>query len=95
MRDKRLPLVSLEQTRSRLVKERMALKNKASNILNACGLNLTEEALSGEENLAELLELPRNEIVRMQLRVILRQIRALNTSIVELDRPWRRAKTRP
>lgn len=70
MREKRRPLASREQTRDRLVKQHFARKNRVSNILSTCGLNLTEEALASEEKLAELLDLPRDEIVRMQLRVI-------------------------
>ena len=69
---------SLDQTRDRLMTQRIALKNRAGNILNACGVDLTEEALSSEEKLVEVLELPRNEIVRRQLRVIVEQIRTLN-----------------
>jgi hypothetical protein len=67
----------------RLVEQRIALQNRASNMLSACGLNLIEEALSSEEKLTALLELPRDELVRMQLRVIAGQIRTLDKSIAE------------
>ena len=72
---------SLDQTRDRLMTLRIALKNRAGNILNACGVDLTEEALSSEEKLVEVLEVPRNEIVRRQLRVIVEQIRTLNRDL--------------
>jgi hypothetical protein len=82
---------SLDQTRDRLMTQRIALKNRAGNILNACGVDLTEEALSSEEKLVEVLELPRNEIVRRQLRVIVEQIRTLNR-----DRSiWNRESAKP
>ena len=59
-------LASLTQTRDTLVKLRTALKNKINNILSAHGLNLPQEALSSEKKLAEVLELPYDEIVRIR-----------------------------
>jgi hypothetical protein len=76
---------SLTQALHRLVEQRIALQNRASNMLSACGLNLIEEALSSEEKLTAVLELPRDEVARMQLRVIAGQIRTLNKSIAELE----------
>ncbi|MDQ6677485.1 MAG: hypothetical protein M3Z09_09340 [Acidobacteriota bacterium] len=66
MKDKELAqLASLTQTRDTLVKQRSALKNKVNNILSARGLNLAKEALSSEKKLAEVLNLPFDEIVRV------------------------------
>src|SRR5208283_2677354 len=79
-------LASLTQTRDTLVKLRTALKNKVNNILSARGLNLAKEALSSEKKLNEVLELPFNDIVRIELRVIVEQIRSLNKSIAELEK---------
>ena len=79
-------LASLTQTRDTLVKLRTALKNKINNILSARGLNLAKEALSSEKRLSEVLELPFDEIVRIELRVIVEQIRSLNKSIAELEK---------
>ena len=79
-------LASLTQTRDTLVKLRTALKNKVNNILSARGLNLPKEALSSEKKLNEVLELPFDEIVRIELRVIVEQIRSLNKSIAELEK---------
>jgi transposase len=87
MKDKELAqLASLTQTRDTLVKQRSALKNKVNNILSARGLNLAKEALSSEKKLAEVLELPFDQIVRIELRVIVEQIRSLNKSIAELEK---------
>ena len=87
MKDKELAqLASLTQTRDTLVKQRSALKNKVNNILSARGLNLANEALSSEKKLAEVLELPFDEIVRIELRVVVEQIRSLNKSIAELEK---------
>jgi transposase len=79
-------VASLTQTRDTLVKLRTALKNKVNNILSARGLNLPKEALSSEKRLAEVLALPFEEIVRIELRVIVDQIRSLNKSIAELEK---------
>jgi transposase len=79
-------LASLTQTRDTLVKLRTALKNKVNNILSARGINLAKEALSSEKKLEEVLSLPFEEIVQIELRVIVEQIRSLNKSIAELEK---------
>jgi transposase len=79
-------LASLTQTRDTLVKQRSALKNKINNILSARGLNLPKEALSSEKRLAEVLSLPFDELVLIELRVIAGQIRGLKKSVAELDK---------
>jgi transposase len=79
-------LASLTQTRDTLVKLRTALKNKVNNILSARGINLPKEALTAEKRLQEVLDLPFDEIVRIELRVIVDQIRSLNKSIAELEK---------
>lgn len=79
-------LASLTQTRDTLVKLRTALKNKVNNILSARGINLPKEALSSEKKLSEVLSLPFDEIVLVELRVIVDQIRSLNQSIAELEK---------
>ena len=87
MKNKELAhLASLTQTRDILVKQRSALKNKVNNILSARGVNLAKEALSSKKKLSEVLELPFDEVVRIELRVIVEQIRSLNKSIAELDK---------
>jgi len=79
-------LASLTQTRDTLVKLRTALKNKVNNILSARGVNLPKEALSSEKKLNEVLLLPFDLIVQLELRVIVEQIRSLNKSIGELEK---------
>lgn len=78
-------IASLTQTRDALVKLRTALKNKVNNILSARGINLAKEALSSEKKLEEVLALPFEGLVQIELRVIVAQIRSLNQSIRELD----------
>jgi hypothetical protein len=70
-------LASLTQTRDTLVKLRTALKNKVNNLLSARGINLAKESLSSEKKLEEVVSLPFDEIVRIELRVIVDQIRSL------------------
>ena len=87
MKDKRhAQLASLTQTRDKLVKLRTVLKNKVNNLLSARGINLPKEALSSEKKLKEVVALPFDEIVRIELRVIVDQIRSLNRSIAELEK---------
>jgi len=86
MKDKlHAQLASLTQTRDTLVKQRTALKNKVNNILSAHGINLRKEALSGDSGLEEVLGMKFDAIVMTELRVIVGQIRACNTSIAELE----------
>lgn len=86
MKDKQhAHLASLTQTRDMLVKQRSALKNKINNVLSARGLNLDREALSSEKQLSQVLSLPFDEAVQVELRIIASQIRSLNHSIGELD----------
>lgn len=79
-------LASLTQTRDTLVKLRTALKNKVNNLLSARGINLAKESLSSEKKLQEVISLPFDEIVGIELRVIVDQIRSLNKSIAELEK---------
>jgi transposase len=79
-------VASLAQTRDTLVKQRSALKNKVNNLLSARGVNLPKEALSSEKRLHEVLALPFDELLLIELRVIVDQIRSLNKSITELDK---------
>lgn len=78
-------LASLAQTRDKLVKLRTALKNKINNILSAHGINLKKEALSTEKGLNEVLGMPLGDVVDVELRVLVEQIRSLNASIATLE----------
>jgi transposase len=79
-------LASLTQTRDTLVKLRTALKNKINNILSAHGINLEKEALSSEKKLNEVLAMQFDPMIRIELKVIVEQIRSLNQSIAELEK---------
>ena len=87
MKDKKYAQVaSLTQTRDTLVKQRSALKNKINNILSARGLNLPKEALSSEKRLSQVASLPFDELVQIELRVIVDQIRGLNKHIAPMEK---------
>jgi transposase len=79
-------LASLTQTRDTLVKLRTALKNKVNNMLSARGMNLPKETLSSEKKLNEILALPFDALVQLELRILIEQIRSLNKSIAELEK---------
>ena len=79
-------IASLTQTRDTLVKLRTALKNKVNNILSAHGINLEKEALSSEKKLNEMLAMQFDPMIRIELKVIVEQIRSLNQSIAELEK---------
>jgi transposase len=79
-------VASLTQTRDRLVKLRTALKNKVNNLLSARGIELDKESLSSEKGLAWVLEQKLEPLARLELDVIVEQIRSLNRSIARLER---------
>jgi len=87
MKDKtQAQLASLTKTRDTLVKLRTSLKNKINNILSAHGINLAKEALSSQKKLNEVLAMKFDPMIRIELKVIVEQIRSLNQSIAELEK---------
>ncbi len=77
---------SLCVTRDKLVKLRTALKNKIHNILNAHGIQSNREDYSSEKGLRKVFEYPIRSIAKVELEVIVDQIRHLNEGIKRLDR---------
>lgn len=87
MKDKQhAEMKSLATTRDKLVKLRTALKNKINNILSSYGILLKKEALSSEKGLNNVLGMPMGDVVDVELRVLVDQIRSLNKSIAELEK---------
>ncbi len=76
---------SLTQSRDKLVKLRTALKNKINNICSAHGINLKKEYLSSGKGLDNILEIPFDPMVKIEVRVLADQIRSLNRSVKELE----------
>ncbi len=84
--EKRSQLKSLANTRDKLVKLRTALKNKVHNILNAHGIVTSREAFTSNKSLDGLKSYAVNELARLEIEVIVSQIRSLNDGIKKLDK---------
>jgi len=78
-------VASLTQTRDKLVKLRTTLKNKVNNLLAARGVLIRKESLSSEKGLAEVLKSPVSELERLELEILVGEIRHLNESIKKLE----------
>jgi transposase len=86
MKDKtQARIASLTQTRDTMVKLRTALKNKVNNLCSSQGVNLSKESLASEKGLKAVVELALDELVHLELKIIVDQIRSLNRSIAELE----------
>jgi len=79
-------LHSLATTRDKLVKQRTALINKVHNVLNSYGIKFKKEALGSEKGLKSVWSYHWDIIVRIELEVLIEQIRSLNKSIKILDK---------
>lgn len=82
---KNAQLHSLAGTRDKLVKQRTALINKIHNVLNSYGIKFKKESLCAEKGLKSALAFDWDTIVRIELEVLVEQIRCLNKSIKTLD----------
>jgi len=78
-------MASLTQTRDKLVKLRTTLKNKVNNLLAARGILLRKESLASEKGLVGVLASPVSELERVELEVLVGEIRHLNESIKKLE----------
>lgn len=78
-------VASLAQTRDKLVKLRTTLKNKVNNLLAARGILIRKESLSSEKGLAKVLAAPVSDLERMELEILVGEIRHLNESIKKLE----------
>lgn len=78
-------LQHLAETRDLLVKQRSALKTKINNLLAANGVLLKREALSSQKALQRVLATQASTLVKIELRVLVDQIRSLSSSIAEVD----------
>ena len=82
---KNAQLHSLACTRDKLVKQRTALINKIHNVLNSYGIKFKKESLGTEKGLQSALAFEWDTIVRVELDVLVAQIRSLNQSVKTLD----------
>jgi transposase len=77
---------SLSQTRDKLVKLRTTLKNKINNIASSYGIQLRKEAMSSEKGLMGVLSLGVDELSKVEIEVMVEQIRSLNRGIEKLEK---------
>jgi transposase len=78
-------IASLLQTRDKLVKLRTTLKNKINNLLAARGILIKREILATEKGLEHVLSAEVGELARVELVVLVEQIRHLNQGIAKLE----------
>jgi transposase len=78
-------IASLAQTRDKLVKLRTTLKNNVNNLLAARGILMRKESLASEKGLAQVLASPVSELERMELEILVVEIRHLNESIKKME----------
>jgi len=78
-------VASLAQTRDKLVKLRTTLKNKVNNLLAGRGILIGKESLSSEKGLTAVLVSAVSELERMELEILVGEIRHLNESIKKLE----------
>jgi len=76
---------SLCQTRDKLVKLRTTLINKLHALENERGRKRAKKSLSSEEGLKKMLEEDWEQITRIEVEVIVAQIRSLNEGVKKLD----------
>ena len=79
-------LAGLVSTRDTLVKQRTTLKNKINNRFAMYGRSIKREQLSSEKGLAAVEAEPFDALVKIEIGVLVAQIRALNASIRDLDK---------
>lgn len=77
---------SLSQTRDKLVKLRTTLKNKINNIASSYGIQLKKEAMSSEKGLRGVLALEVDDLSKVEIEVMVEQIRSLNSGIDKLEK---------
>jgi transposase len=78
-------IASVLQTRDKLVKLRTVLKNKINNLLAGRGILIRRESLSSDKGLEQVLQAPVSDLERVELEVLVGQIRHLNDSIRRLE----------
>ena len=78
-------IASVLQTRDKLVKLRTTLKNKINNLLAGRGILIRRESLSSDKGLEQVLQAPVSDLERVELEVLVAQIRHLNDSIRKLE----------
>jgi len=79
-------LSSLIVTRDKLTKLRAVLKNKLHGIMNANGYVSKKEQFSSEKSLERMMELKISDTSKLEIKIIIEQIRSLTKSIEEITK---------
>jgi len=79
-------LNSLATTRDKLVKQRTALINKIHGVLNSHGIKFKKESLGTEKGLKSIWAFEWDVIVKIELEVLIEQVRSLNKNIKTVDK---------
>jgi transposase len=79
-------IASLSQTRDKLVKLRTTLKNKIHSLLNTEGIVLEKKQLTSNKGLDKLSNIGLDDIAKLELEVIIDEIKHLNEMIKKLDK---------
>jgi transposase len=77
---------SIANTRDKLVKLRTILKNKIHNILSAHGIITKKEDFTSEKGLDRALAHKVSEAAKVEIEIIVEQIRHLNEGIKKLEK---------
>jgi transposase len=77
---------SMVQTRTKLVRLKTSLINKIHALFVSNGRKLKKTSLSSEKGLEKVLQAEWSEIERIELEIIIEQIRSLKSSIKKLDK---------
>lgn len=78
-------LKSLVNTWDKLVKLKRVLKNKIYNLLNAQGIPTTKEGMTSDNGLNRMHTYPVRPAARIEIEVMVEQIKSLNTGIARID----------
>jgi len=86
MTQKSAQIRSLVGTRSKMVQQRTMFKNKIHNILNVHGLQTKRNSIESEKALNGLLQLSLDSLPKLEIELLVKQIRSLNEGIARIER---------
>lgn len=78
-------VASLVETRERIVKLRTVLLNKIHGLCNGHGIKLKKESLSSKKGLARVLSYELSEVAKLEVKIIIEQVKSLTQGIDDLD----------
>lgn len=86
MTPKQARMKSLVGTRAKLVNQNTAFKNKIHNILSGLGIPSKKGSFSKDKGLDALMELPLDRLARMEIEILVNQIKNLNQAIEKIEK---------